>query len=157
MVPMGWIHPLATHCFLPMPCTVFQKSHNCFYCNLAQLPPLKGKHTSLLDHIWYNDSVHSFQTPFNHTPGSQQRDKSHWATQTPSPHCIHSYPERKRAHTPQDAGSDSEIPRMSRLRHQEHLRPEELTCFIGAEQGPQPMQARVTTAKAYFCIIYPTT
>lgn len=36
--------------------------------------------------------------PFNHSPGSQQRDKSHWTPQTPSPHCIHRHPERKSTH-----------------------------------------------------------
>lgn len=30
------------------------------------------------------------------------------------------------------------------MRHQEYSRPGELACFIGGEQGPQPMQTKLT-------------
>jgi len=48
--------PTCTHCFLPMPSTPFQKSHNCFCCD-SSVPFSEGKHAALLDYIWCNDSV----------------------------------------------------------------------------------------------------
>lgn len=30
------------------------------------------------------------------------------------------------------------------MRHREYSRPGELACFIGGEQGPQPMQTKLT-------------
>lgn len=52
------------HCAFPVPSTPSQKSHNFFYSDLAQFFSEKTQlwKYKLLDHIWNNDSIHSFQT-----------------------------------------------------------------------------------------------